>query len=53
LRIAYVDVPDTSANIIRTRASTELRSIRSNYLIPFICFQVPHGPREETSSDEI
>jgi hypothetical protein len=53
LEIAYIDVPDTLVDIIRTSSSSKFRSITSDDRIPLVCLQIPYGSGEETGSNEI
>lgn len=53
LKIAYVDVPDTLTNIIRTGSGSKFRGIGSNGLVPLVLLQKPYGSREETGGNEI
>lgn len=51
--IAYVDVPDTLVDIIRSRSGSKFCGITSDYLVPLVCLEVPDSSGEQTSSHEI
>ena len=46
-------MPDTTIDIIRSRAGAGLGSITANGIVPLLGFEEPDGFGEETSSDEI
>jgi hypothetical protein len=51
--IAYIDVPDTLVDIVRTSPRSEFCSITSDGLVPGLCLEIPYSSGEETGCDEI